>query len=57
METVNLILGITASVLSIVSVIWTAKTARTVKNMSRNATGGDSSVNTVGNKNRINNGR
>lgn len=57
METINLILGITASVLSIVSVVWTAKTARTVKNMSRSATGGDSSVNTVGNKNRINNGR
>ncbi len=57
METINLILGIAASVLSIFSVIWTAKTARTVKNMPRNATGGDSSVNTVGNKNSITNGR
>lgn len=57
METTNLILGITASILSIISVIWAAKTARTVKNMSRNATGGDDSINTVGNKNRINNGR
>lgn len=58
METVNLVLGIIASILSIASVIWSAKTASKVKKITKgSASGGDKSINTVGSDNRISNGR
>lgn len=55
METVNLILGIVASVMSIISVIWSANNSRKIKTLTK-VSGGDNSVNTAGSGNRINNG-
>ena len=57
METVNLILGIVASVASIVSVIWSYNNSQSIKNINKqDLTIGDGSAGAQGNNNRIKNG-
>jgi hypothetical protein len=58
METVNLILGITASIVSIVSVVWSYKNSQSIKKITKqNLTVGDGSAGALGNNNRVQNGR
>ena len=57
METVNLILSIAASVLSIISVIWSRNNSKSIRKLSQNVTIGDNTSGNVGNNNRIQNGQ
>lgn len=54
MEQLNLILGIAASIMSIISVVWNASNTKKINNIQQSIKAGDNSVNTIGNKNKIN---
>lgn len=51
---INLLLGIAASVLTIISLFWNYSNANKIKNYSKTITAGDDSVNTNGDQNTVN---
>lgn len=56
MESLNTVLGIVASILSIISVILTVRNTIEVNKIKGSIISGDDSVNTIGNHNDIKNG-
>lgn len=53
MDTVNTVLGIVASVLSIISVVLSVNNAKTINKIKGKINAGDGSTNTIGTGNRV----
>lgn len=51
-ETLNLILGIGASILTIISLLWNHSNSNKIKRFNNTINGGSNSVNNIGSKNK-----